>query len=97
MHTQVLILSADAVFARMLAIELEMQRISVTSRPSADGQTADLVLLDLDSATPPEPAAYRQMIGFIRSASAAEEGIERRCSLILRRPFEMRVMREEAR
>ena len=79
----------------MLQIELEMQRISVVCRTSADGHTAELILLDLDSATPPDVTAYRQMIGFTQGATPAEEGVGRRCLLILHRPFEMSVMRQE--
>lgn len=92
MHTQVLILSADAVFARMLTLELEMQRISAANRPSADGHTAEVVLLDLDTATPPDSTTYRQMIGFGTRSAAAGDEAGRLCSLVLRRPFEMRVL-----
>ncbi len=94
--TQVLILSADALFARMLAIELEMQGISVQCASEAVRKAeAKIVLLDLDTAMPPTDGRYRHMIGFTcRSASTGAEA-GRLCSLVLRRPFEMRRFREE--
>jgi DNA-binding response OmpR family regulator len=94
--TQVLILSADALFARMLAIELEMQGISVCceAEPPREAE-AEIVLLDLDTAMPPQNGIYRYMIGFTcRSASTGADA-GRLCSLVLRRPFEMRRFREE--
>lgn len=95
MHTQILILSADAVFARMLTLELQMQRMKVTCKASAEGDVAEVVLLDLDTAIPPDPSCYRHMIGFAKRSASAGEGVGRLCSLVLRRPFEMRVLCEE--
>ena len=96
MNAQVWILSADALFARMLTLELKMQRLDVVCTASLDGaQYADVVLLDLDSALPPPRNRYREMIGFSRNAIASGDEIGRRCSLILRRPFEMRRLRDE--
>ena len=96
MHAQVLILSSDEVFARMLAVELEMQRLTVLCAASATAaHRSELVLLDLDSALPPPADCYRYMIGFSRDSEGEGEEIRRMCSLILRRPFEMRQLREE--
>ena len=96
MHAQVLILSSDEMFARMLAVELEMQRLKVLCKALATvAHRADLVLLDLDSALPPPVDCYRYMIGFSRNSEGEGEEIRRRCSLVLRRPFEMRQLREE--
>ena len=98
MQTQVLILSADSVFARMLTIELEMQQLSVCCAAEYDGVCrADVVLLDLDSALPPPSDTYQHMIGFTSNASSAGDETKRLCSLILRRPFEMRLLRSEVR
>lgn len=96
MTAQVLILSADAVFARMLEIELEMMQIRVARMraPRAESR-ADLVLLDLDTSLPPNPEHYRYMIGFTQNSASAGEETGRKCSLVLRRPFEMRLLREE--
>lgn len=96
MHVQVFILSADALFSRMLMLELKMQRLDVAcaAEPKAL-QYADVVLLDLDSALPPTPDRYRSMIGFSRRAAASGDEIWRLCSLILRRPFEMKRLRDE--
>ena len=96
MGVQVLILSADSVFARMLTIEMEMQQISACSAAEYDGvYRADVVLLDLDSALPPPHGTYRHMIGFTSNSFSAGDETRRRCSLVLRRPFEMRLLRSE--
>ena len=90
MNAQVWILSADALFARMLMLELKMQRLDVVCTASLEGaQYADVVLLDLDSALPPPHDRYREMIGFSRNATAPDDESRRLCSLILRRPFDM--------
>ena len=96
MYAQVFILSADALFSRMLMLELKMQRLDVVcaAEPKAL-QYADVVLLDLDSALPPTPDRYRSMIGFSRRAAASGDEVWRLCSLILRRPFEMKRLRDE--
>lgn len=96
MYAQVFILSADALFARMLMLELKMQRLDVVCAESLDGaRYADVVLLDLDSAFPPPPECYRTMIGFTRNSAVRGDENSRLCSLILRRPFEMKRLREE--
>ena len=96
MNAQVWILSSDALFSRMLMLELKMQRLDVVCAASLEGaQYADVVLLDLDSALPPPRNRYREMIGFSRNAIASGDEIGRRCSLILRRPFEMKRLRDE--
>ena len=88
MNAQVWILSADALFARMLMLELKMQRLDVVCTASLEGaQYANVVLLDLDSALPPPRDHYRELIGFSRNATAPDDESRRLCSLILRRPF----------
>ena len=96
MEYQVAILSADAVFARMLELEFRMQhlRVLLTEEMSAS-DSAIVVLLDLDSANPPPVGSYRQMIGFTRDSALLTVDSHRQCSMILHRPFEVRLLRRE--
>lgn len=96
MDVQVWILSADDAFARMLTVEMEMQRLSVLCDADAtSAHSAEIVLLDLDTALPPSVDRYRRMIGFTRRSATAADETRRLCSLVLRRPFELRRLREE--
>lgn len=96
MEYQLVIYSTDTVFARMLELEFQMHGIStlVLAQPSAE-IFSRIALLDLDSATPPAPDSYGRMIGFTRGKAMADEDTRRACSMILRRPFEMRLLRRE--
>ena len=96
MRSHVLICSDDAVFARMLELEFSMLGLSVrvVAQPDASDE-AEVVLLDLDSALPPSSEKYTRMIGFTRNFSVAGVDAERQCSMILHRPFEMRMLRQE--
>ncbi len=96
MEYQIVIYSADAVFARMLELEFSMREMSVltVSRPQG-GLFSEVALLDLDSSPAPDPASYGRMIGFTRGAALSEDETRRQCSMILRRPFEMRLLRLE--
>lgn len=96
MEYQIVIYSADAVFARMLELEFSMRELSVLTlpRPQTD-LCSEVALLDLDSSPAPTPASYRRMIGFTRGAALSEDETRRQCSMILRRPFEMRLLRRE--
>ena len=96
MEYQLVIYSTDAVFARMLEIEFQMRGIStrVCARPS-DEIRSGIALLDLDSATLPSSDSYGRMIGFTRGEGMADEDARRACSMILHRPFEMRLLRRE--
>lgn len=96
MREQVLILSEDAVFARLLQLELERLGLRVTARCALeDGACAQVAVVDLDSATVPPEGACGYCIGFSRlpALSADEDG--RRCAMILRRPFRMSLLRRE--
>lgn len=97
MEYQVVILSADEIFARMLEIEFRMQNLSVlVAEELAARDYSSVVLLDLDSATPPSPGCYGQMIGFTKdSALLTTMDSHRQCSMILHRPFEVRLLRRE--
>lgn len=92
---QVAILSEDAVFARMLELEFSLWHLKVTAAPQMQtGDRADVLILDLDSATAPAPEAYRQMVGFSRRPATASEDA-RLCSMILHRPFQIALLRKE--
>lgn len=96
MREQVLILSEDAVFARLLQLELERLGLRVTARCALeDGAHAQVAVVDLDSATVPPEGACGYCIGFscLPALSADEDG--RRCAMILRRPFRMSLLRRE--
>lgn len=96
MNEQVLILSKDAVFARMLLLELQLLHRScrVLEKPEA-GMQAELILLDLDSAQAPSAECYGRMIGFTRHTGLFSVDAQRQCSMVLHRPFEMRLLRQE--
>lgn len=95
MDYQVVILSEDVQFARMLELELALYRLTVLAAASlCEQDRTDVLLLDLDSATPPPPDRYRKMIGFSRRPASSSEAA-RSCSMILRRPFRMSLLRRE--
>ena len=96
MEYQVAVLSSDAVFARMLEIEFRMLNFSVlVTEKLTSRDHSQVVLLDLDSATPPPLGCYRQMIGFTRNSALLTVDSHRQCSMILHRPFEVRLLRRE--
>ena len=82
-------------FARMLELELSNLRLHVLAtvrlRPE---DYAEVVLLDLDSASAPSVEQYRKMIGFSRHPAISSPDA-RSCSMILRRPFRMSLFRQE--
>ena len=95
MEYQIAIYSADVAFARMLELEFSMLGVRVLRAELADQDFADVVLLDLDSAVPPRTERYGRMIGFTRQLSSTDDDCRRQCSLVLHRPFEMRLLRRE--
>lgn len=96
MEKQIFICSHDAVFARMLELEFSFYGCTVqTAQSFPEDLFAEVVLLDLDSATAPPPACYRRMIGFTRGKALSEDQTRRQCSMILHRPFEMPLLRRE--
>ncbi len=96
MKYQLLILSADAIFARMLELEFQMSGLSVKVSDNTDGDDeGQVTLIDLDSLLPPVSAHFGRMIGFTRNFTISSMDSGRRCSMILHRPFEMRLLREE--
>lgn len=96
MRGNILILSEDAVFARMLELELEALHFSVQINSTAAGRQNDLILVDLDSASIPQKTGDgARIVGFTRHFEVSSLDAERRCSMILHRPFQMRLLREE--
>lgn len=96
MEYRLIIYSSDAIFSRMLEVEFSMQGLSVLVSDHPGGDLfSSIALLDLDSAQPPLPDSYDRMIGFTRGQSMADEDTRRACSMILRRPFEMQLLRRE--
>ena len=96
MMRQLLILSKDAVFARMLELEFRMQGLTVlNAHRTEQTQEAELTLIDLDSILPPSSERYGRMIGFTRNFSISSVDPDRRCSMIFHRPFEIRLLRDE--
>ena len=95
MRGNVLILSQDATFARMLELELEAMHFSVAINSAPAGMPNALILVDLDSASIPRKVGEARIVGFTRHFEVSALDAERRCSMILHRPFQMRVLREE--
>lgn len=95
MYYEIAVLSEDAVFARMLELEFSNLEISVMAAVGLQNEDhADVVILDLDSATAPRSQQYRRMIGFSRRPAMTSPDA-RSCSMILRRPFRMSLLRRE--
>ena len=96
MRGNILILSEDAIFARMLELELEAMHFSVQINSTPAARENDLILVDLDSASIPQKAGKdARIVGFTRHFEVSQLDAGRRCSMILHRPFQMRVLREE--
>ena len=96
MKYQVAIYSGDAVFARMLELDFFMRGTPVlrAEQPMTD-LFSEVVILDLDTCTMPPTETYRRLIGFTCNSRLLTDEVRRQCSLILHRPFEMRLLREE--
>ena len=96
MKHAVLILSEDAVFARMLELELQMRRISTLAYAEfSEGAEASVILVDLDTSVIPDVGEGTKIVGFTRSDTVSVADPDRRCSMILHRPFEVTRMVEE--
>lgn len=96
MKQSVVILSGDRLFAEMLALEMSMLRLHATIlKDSKEIPDADVVIWDLDSAEPPHRSSYGSLIGFTKRSVLSNRHAGRECSIILRRPFELRLLRQE--
>ncbi|MBQ3013944.1 MAG: response regulator transcription factor [Clostridia bacterium] len=96
MRGNILILCEDAVFARMLELELSSMHFSVALNTAPNARENDLILVDLDSASIPQKTGEgTRIVGFTRHFEVSGLDAKRRCSMILHRPFQMRVLREE--
>ena len=95
MQYQVVVLSGDTAFARMLELEFSNLQVSVMATVELrDEDGAEVLILDLDSASAPPSDQYRKMIGFSRRPAMTSPDA-RSCSMILRRPFRMSLLRRE--
>ncbi len=96
MRYQVLILCGDAVFGRMLCEEFEDRSLFVgLSEKQSEKDSADVAIVDLDSSEIPAEGSCDYLIGFSRLPAISAEADARKCSMILRRPFRMSLLREE--
>lgn len=97
MTGSVLILSKDRLFSRMLEIEFSGMGCPATVAEQLPGElTAKVLLLDLDTVPVPKlPEGEIVLIGFTRDFTAVNSEEGRRCSRILHRPFEVKLIREE--
>lgn len=96
MRGNILILCEDAVFARMLELELSSMHFSVALNAAPGARENDLILVDLDSVSIPQRVGNStRIVGFTRHFEVSGLDAKRRCSMILHRPFQMRVLREE--
>ena len=95
MQYEIVVLSGDTAFARMLELEFYGMQISALATSELqDEDRADVVILDLDSATAPSSDQFEKMIGFSRHPAITSPDA-RSCSMILRRPFQMSLLRRE--
>ena len=95
MEYHVAVLSSDTIFARMLELEFSMLGLQVLSASSMDdSDTAEVTVLDLDSVDPPSNS-HGIVIGFTRNSALVKIDTHRHCSMILHRPFEVRLLRRE--
>ena len=96
MRGNILILCEDTIFARMLELELDAMHFSVQINSAPTSRENDLVLVDLDSVSIPQKIKEgTRIVGFTRLFDVSGLDASRRCSMILHRPFQMRVLREE--
>ena len=96
MRGNILILCEDTIFARMLELELDAMHFSVQINSAPTSRENDLVLVDLDSVSIPQKIKEgTRIVGFTRLFDVSGLDAGRRCSMILHRPFQMRILREE--
>ncbi|MBE6552841.1 MAG: winged-helix domain-containing protein [Ruminococcaceae bacterium] len=96
MNYQIAIYSTDEIFSRMIELEFLFLGKSVFRAAQAEEHVfSDTVILDLDTATPPPSDCYRRMIGFTNTTALSADDARRKCSMILHRPFEIRLLRSE--
>ena len=96
MEYQIAIYSGDAVFARMLELDFLMRGHLVlrAEQPQAD-VFSEIAILDLDTCPIPISDTYHRLIGFTCNSLLLTDEVRRQCSMILRRPFEMNLLRRE--
>ena len=98
MTRSVSILSSDAVFARMLELECIGMGLSATVETEGSVGGTDLILWDMDTVPPSVPSQSGvPVIGYTKGLELSHVDTERLCTMILHRPFEMRLFRREVR
>lgn len=95
MRYQVLILTADTLFGRMLQLEFVGWHLTAGLAAGLTGECADVAVVDLDSAPVPPEGDCGYLIGFSRLPALSADEEARRCAMILRRPFRMSLLRQE--
>ncbi len=95
MKYQVMVLSQDQIFARMLELEFRYLHMKAGVGAAMEpNDRAEVLILDLDSATAPPSDRYRKMIGISRRPAMLTEQASS-CSMIFHRPFRMSSLRRE--
>lgn len=96
MKGSAVVLSSDRLFSEMLIAEFAFLQIPVraTADPG-DIHGAELVLWDMDTVHAPQRGRTLHLIGFTKSSALSANHAGRECTLVLRRPFELRLLRRE--
>lgn len=82
-------------FSRMLELEFAHRGLTALSASALDeSDSAEVLILDLDSAYAPPSGRYHKMIGFSRRPAITAKDA-RSCTMILRRPFRISLLRRE--
>ena len=81
------IFSSDELFSRMLLLEVEGMGKAYSVRVNAKWQSADIVVLDLDSEYACGDYGNATVIGFSKNESAVDTKNVNKCSILLHRPF----------
>lgn len=98
MTRSVAILSSDTVFARMLELECIGMGLSAVVETEGNVRGADLILWDMDTVPPSVPSqCHVPVVGYTKGQELSHVDTERLCTMILHRPFEMRLFRREVK
>lgn len=96
MKGSTVVLSTDRLFAEMLIAEFDFLQIPArVTENAADVKSAELVLWDMDTVHTAPKGRVRWIIGFTKSSALSARHAGRECTLVLRRPFELRLLRQE--
>ena len=96
MKGSAVVLSSDRLFSEMLIAEFDFLQIPArVTENAADVKSAELVLWDMDTVHTAPKGCVRWIIGFTKSSALSANHAGRECTLVLRRPFELRLLRRE--